>query len=168
MKSHVFALALAVVLSLTLVACGEKKGTANDSDILGDESTQTTQNATGQTGTGGSSNGTTGNSGTTKNRALGNSGTTGSGSANRGSANRNGTTQDGIIDSNGMTGNGILDNNDTIDNRIMTSQRSFSRNTINRAFDAAGRVATWEQMLDNARVHDTDGYLLDGENSSWS
>ena len=29
------------------------------------------------------------------------------------------------------------------------------------------RTATWAQMLENGRVHDRDGFLLDGENSTW-
>ena len=35
---------------------------------------------------------------------------------------------------------------------------------------AAGRSSTLtgRQMLENGMVHDRDGYLLDGENSSWS
>lgn len=31
----------------------------------------------------------------------------------------------------------------------------------------ADGMATWRQMLDNAFVRDTDGFLLDGENASW-
>lgn len=37
--------------------------------------------------------------------------------------------------------------------------------TIHRP-DADG-TATWHQMLDNGFVHDSDGFLLDGENASW-
>ena len=33
---------------------------------------------------------------------------------------------------------------------------------------AARGTATWRQMLDNGFVHDTDGFLLDGENACWS
>ena len=32
----------------------------------------------------------------------------------------------------------------------------------------ASGTATWRQMLENGFVHDTDGFLLDGENSCWS
>ena len=32
----------------------------------------------------------------------------------------------------------------------------------------ASGTATWRQMLDNGFVHDTDGFLLDGENACWS
>ena len=31
----------------------------------------------------------------------------------------------------------------------------------------ADRTATWQQMLENGRVHDRDGFLLDGENTTW-
>lgn len=37
------------------------------------------------------------------------------------------------------------------------------RNALSRAASAT----TFERMLDNARVHDTDGVLTDGENSRW-
>ena len=32
----------------------------------------------------------------------------------------------------------------------------------------ASGTATWRQMLENGFVHDTDGFLLDGENACWS
>ena len=28
-------------------------------------------------------------------------------------------------------------------------------------------ATTWEQMVENGRIHDRDGYLLDGENTTW-
>ena len=31
----------------------------------------------------------------------------------------------------------------------------------------SANMSSFEQMLDNARVHDTDGVLTDGENSRW-
>ena len=42
----------------------------------------------------------------------------------------------------------------------------------NTIYDGMGgyrtdRTATWAQMLENGRVHDRDGFLLDGENSTW-
>ena len=42
----------------------------------------------------------------------------------------------------------------------------------NTIYDGMGgyrvdRTATWQQMLENGRVHDTDGFLLDGENTAW-
>ena len=42
----------------------------------------------------------------------------------------------------------------------------------NTVYDGMGgyrtdRTATWAQMLENGRVHDRDGFLLDGENSTW-
>ena len=40
--------------------------------------------------------------------------------------------------------------------------------TINPANGNADRTATWEQMLENGRVHDRDGFLFDGENSHWA
>lgn len=42
----------------------------------------------------------------------------------------------------------------------------------NTVYDGMGgyrtdRTATWQQMLENGRVHDRDGFLLDGENTTW-
>ena len=37
------------------------------------------------------------------------------------------------------------------------------RNALARSTSAT----TFQRMLDNARVHDTDGVLTDGENSRW-
>lgn len=34
--------------------------------------------------------------------------------------------------------------------------------------DARAMDERYAHMLENARVHDTDGFLLDGENSSWN
>ena len=33
---------------------------------------------------------------------------------------------------------------------------------------SASGTATWRQMLENGFVHDSDGFLLDGENACWS
>lgn len=38
--------------------------------------------------------------------------------------------------------------------------------TVYGSYRAEG-TATWRQMLDNGRVRDRDGFLLDGENPSW-
>ena len=39
--------------------------------------------------------------------------------------------------------------------------------TMNGRQSASG-TATWRQMLENGFVHDSDGFLLDGENACWS
>ena len=47
-----------------------------------------------------------------------------------------------------------------------------SASTGKKVTGKAGRyrrnsTTTWEQMVENGRIHDRDGYLLDGENTTW-
>lgn len=104
-----------------------------------------------------------------------------------------GSTTPTVSGSNAATGTGLTKNTDgyrvdngatgtkanTADNRIMGLQNdvaSVPKPAINNNGKTATAVpqsgntnvirgATYGQMLRNARVHDTDGYLLDGENS---
>lgn len=48
---------------------------------------------------------------------------------------------------------------------ISNTDRVLGRHRARRLI--RDRDLTWEQMVDNGRVHDRDGYLLDGENSAW-
>lgn len=73
-------------------------------------------------------------------------------------------TDSGSADS-GM--NGKTSEKTKIDNTVSGSQTPV---LSARGYVQSGKQSaiTWEQMLDNGMVHDGDGYLLDGENSSWS
>lgn len=142
------ALVMAAALATSLVGCGERSGIANDNDILGDENGYTAQQPGGgsQNGSnGGTQNG--GNGGVlngSNNGSGGSGGTTGSG------------TEGGTSGMNGGT-NG--------QSRMYGGAANFGTN--NPANGMATHTATWQQMLENGRVHDRDGYLLDGENSCW-
>ena len=122
MRDKFLSLVLCGLLAVTLFACGEKRGVANDSDILGDESRYANDNSRGNnTVKDGSGNGTM----------------------------------------NGSTGNNARQS-DVMGNSAIRSH------TLNPANGEADRTATWEQMLQNGRVHDRDGFLFDGENSHWT
>ena len=71
---------------------------------------------------------------------------------NNGAAN-NGTTNNGTTN-NGTTNNGTTNNG--------TNNHGTTNNGTNTA-----NTTSFQQMLDNARVHDRDGVLTDGENSTW-
>ena len=144
MKDKVLALLMCGVLAMTLFACGEKRGTANDSDTLGDEHHYNSGTNNGST------NGNT-NNGTTNNNNNGSTDSTDP--ATKGTMNG---TERRII-----TGNNAKNSDVMGDSAVRGS-------TINPANGTADRTATWEQMLQNGRVHDTDGFLFDGENSHWA
>lgn len=141
MKDKILALVLCGALAMTLFACGEKRGNANDSDVLGDE--QHSTNGTNNGNTNGTNNGTT-NNGTTNN------GTTNGDSSTAKDASRR-----------------VITGNNAKDSDVM-GDSALRGSTINPANGTADRTATWEQMLQNGRVHDKDGFLFDGENSHWS
>ncbi len=146
MKDKILALVLCGALAMTLFACGEKRGNANDSDVLGDE-----QHSTNGT-TNGANNGT-------------NNGTTSNGTTNNGTTN-NGTTNGDSSTAKDASRRVITGNN--AKNSDVMGDSALRGSTINPANGTADRTATWEQMLQNGRVHDKDGFLFDGENSHWS
>ena len=146
MKKAVMALVLALLLALALSGCGEDKGSANRP---------------------GSDNNNTTDSG------------------------GNNAPDDGVTDSNGAARNG-MGRSGYGTYRDEGDDRAFNDNH-GSTFGGAGRelqedagqfpptvydtmtgqrgasgTATWRQMLDNGFVHDTDGFLLDGENACWS
>ena len=122
MRDKLLSLVLCGLLAVTLFACGEKRGVANDSDILGDESRYTNDNS-----------------------------------------RSNNTVKDGSGSGtmNGSTGNNARQSD-------VMGDSAIRGNTLNPANGEADRTATWEQMLQNGRVHDRDGFLFDGENSHWT
>ena len=122
MRDKLLSLVLCGLLAVTLFACGEKRGVANDSDILGDESRYTNDNS-----------------------------------------RSNNTVKDGFGSGtmNGSTGNNARQSD-------VMGDSAIRGNTLNPANGEADRTATWEQMLQNGRIHDRDGFLFDGENSHWT
>lgn len=160
MKEKVIALAMAAVLALALTGCGEDKNNTNRPNNGND----TTNNGTANNGT--TNNGTT-NNGTADNGTVNNDDVVGGDDTARsrsgyGSYYDNGNDQ--AFTNNrgstfGRTGQEIQ--NDA------TQWPGTVYDTMNGRQSASG-TATWRQMLENGFVHDSDGFLLDGENACWS
>ena len=178
-KATVFAAALALVLSLA--ACGNRDNNGGQ--------TNNGQTNNGQTNNGTTENGSMGNSGVGNNGGTQSGGVTGNANGSltdpvtgTGTGVNNGTGT-GTVTNNG-TGTGAVTNNGT-GTDAGTQSRSRVGNDLRRAADGVGdavtdlvddgrnavsraaSATTFERMLDNARVHDTDGVLTDGENSRW-
>ena len=97
----------------------------------------------------------------------GNNGTTQNGTMNNGTNNgtMNGGTNSGDA-GNGTMNNGTANNN----NAASRSYNSYAQPGVNgpTSSDSVNdllRGRSYEEMLRNGRVHDTDGFLTDGENS---
>ena len=180
MKEKVIALAMAALLALALTGCGEDKNNTNRPNNGND----TTNNGT-------ANNGTT-NTGTTNNGTADN-GTVNNGTANNGT--NNGTTDNnGTVNNDDVVGgddtarsrSGYGSYYDNGNDQAFTNNRgsTFGRTGQEIQNDAtqwpgtvydtmtgrqsASGTATWRQMLENGFVHDSDGFLLDGENACWS
>jgi len=187
-KATIFAAALALVLSLA--ACGNRD---NGSQTPGNQTngSGTTENGSSTSGSSTNGNNSSGNNGGSTNGETGSgtgSGSTGSGSSNGTGGNVSGSLTDPNAGNDIGTGTGTGTGTDNSTGAGSADGQSRSRvgSDLRRAADSVGdavsdmvdggrnalsRVAsadtTFEQMLDNARVHDTDGVLADGENSRW-
>ena len=149
MKKAVMALVMALLLALALSGCGEDRSNTNRP---GSDSNNTTNNGT---------------------------------------ADNGGTVDDGVTDSNGAARNGTGRSGygayrDEGDDRAFNDNHGSTFGGAGRELQedagqfpptvydtmtgqrGASGTATWRQMLDNGFVHDTDGFLLDGENACWS
>ena len=151
MKEKVIALAMAALLALALTGCGEDKNNTNRPNNGND----TTNNGT-------ANNGTTDNNGTVNNDNVVGGDDTARSRSGYGSYYDNGNDQ--AFTNNrgstfGRTGQEIQ--NDA------TQWPGTVYDTMNGRQSASG-TATWRQMLENGFVHDSDGFLLDGENACWS
>lgn len=161
------ALLMTAAMVTSLVGCGERAGIANDNDVLGDESGYSSQNSGGLFGGNGSTGNGSSKSGSGK-RGNANGGSMGGGNGTQNGSGsvtggNNGTTGSGTVGgTSGMNGgtNGIYNQN-----RANGGVSNYS--TANPANGMAMHTATWRQMVQNGCVHDRDGFLLDGENSSW-
>ena len=180
MKEKVIARAMAAVLALALTGCGEDKNNTNRPNNGND----TTNNGTANNGT--TNNGTT-NNGTTDNGTV-NNGTANNGT-NNGTMDNNGTVNnDDVVggDDTARSRSGYGSYYDNGNDQAFTNNRgsTFGRtgqeiqndatqwpgtvyDTMSGRQSASG-TATWRQMLENGFVHDSDGFLLDGENACWS
>lgn len=175
MKEKVIALAMAALLALALTGCGEDKNNTNRPNNGND----TTNNGTANNGT--TNNGTTDNG--TVNNGTANNGT------NNGTVDNNGTVNnDDVVggDDTARSRSGYGSYYDNGNDQAFTNNRgsTFGRtgqeiqndatqwpgtvyDTMSGRQSASG-TATWRQMLENGFVHDSDGFLLDGENACWS
>ena len=175
MKEKVIALAMAAVLALALTGCGEDKNNTNRPNNGND----TTNNGTANNGT--TNNGTADNG--TVNNGTANNGT------NNGTTDNNGTVNnDNVVggDDTARSRSGYGSYYDNGNDQAFTNNRgsTFGRtgqeiqndatqwpgtvyDTMSGRQSASG-TATWRQMLENGFVHDSDGFLLDGENACWS
>ena len=175
MKEKVIALAMAAVLALALTGCGEDKNNTNRPNNGNDITNNGTAN-----------NGTT-NNGTADNGTV-NNGTANNGT-NNGTTDNNGTVNnDGVVggDDTARSRSGYGSYYDNGNDQAFTNNRgsTFGRTGQEIQNDAtqwpgtvydtmtgrqsASGTATWRQMLENGFVHDSDGFLLDGENACWS
>ena len=180
MKEKVIALAMAALLALALTGCGEDKNNTNRPNNGND----TTNNGTANNGT--TNNGTT-NNGTADNGTV-NNGTANNGT-NNGTMDNNGTVNnDDVVggDNTARSRSGYGSYYDNGNDQAFTNNRgsTFGRTGQEIQNDAtqwpgtvydtmtgrqsASGTATWRQMLENGFVHDSDGFLLDGENACWS
>lgn len=180
MKEKVIALAMAALLALALTGCGEDKNNTNRPNNGND----TTNNGTANNGT--TNNGTT-NNGTADNGTV-NNGTANNGT-NNGTVDNNGTVNnDDVVggDDTARSRSGYGSYYDNGNDQAFTNNRgsTFGRTGQEIQNDAtqwpgtvydtmtgrqsASGTATWRQMLENGFVHDSDGFLLDGENACWS
>lgn len=140
MKEKLIAFVLAGMMVLSLVGCGAQK----DKD----------DNVNAGNGDVSENNGGTTNNGNTDN-----------GGNDSVAGNAKGRTWDTDV----RSGNREVYDYDFDNNHGSTFGGIDQDNTV---YDGMGgyrtdRTATWAQMLENGRVHDRDGFLLDGENSTW-
>ena len=175
MKEKVIALAMAALLALALTGCGEDKNNTNRPNN-GNDATNN-----------GTANNDTANNGTTDNGTV-NNGTANNG-ANNGTVDNNGTVNnDDVVggDDTARSRSGYGGYSDNGNDQAFTNNRgsTFGRTGQEIQNDAtqwpgtvydtmtgrqsASGTATWRQMLENGFVHDSDGFLLDGENACWS
>lgn len=156
MQKRMIALAMAALLTLAMAGCGENKANTNRP---GSDSNNTTSNDANDNG---------------------------------GNDKDNGTVNDGLTDSNGAADNSRSGRSSYGAYRDKGNDKAFTENrgsTFGRVGEelredaeqfpptvwdtmtgnhGASGTATWRQMLDNGFVHDSDGFLLDGENACWS
>ena len=152
MGKKMTALALAALLVLGLSGCGSGNNVTTDRSY-GSRGTYDNGNSY--------NNGTNGNNGAMGNNGSYSNGNNGNGSIGGGS-NGNGSYNGGSDRGTTRNGNGGLmgDIGDGIDDAM-----DDAGDAIRNAGDAlTGDRTRYEEMLANGRVHDTDGYLLDGEN----
>ena len=182
-----YALLTALAMVLSLAACGNRDDSTPDDPAAGGG---TMDNNDPGVNNNGITNGSRPGDGITDSSGLGGSNGGTAGSAAPGGSVTGGVPDSSLDNSAGTGSNGSLtgSGNDTgtgADNAGTPAGRSRVGDDLRRAADNVGdavtsmvdegrsavargtRTTTFQRMLDNARVHDVDGVLTDGENSRW-
>ena len=156
MKEKVMALVMAALLALALTGCGEDK---NNTNRPGSDSNNTTNS--GGNNANNNANGSTPDDGVTDSNGAARNGTNRSGTNRSGyGAYRDNGNDRAFNDNHGSTFGGVGE-------ELQRDAEQFPP-TVYDTMTGAHGAATWRQMLENGFVHDTDGFLLDGENACWS
>ena len=166
-KAALVAAALAMVLSLA--ACGNRDNNTVNDPANGNGTTQNGDSGT-NSGTNANGNGTATNNGSSTGSGMGTGSDVGAG-AGTGTAAGNGTgTGTG---STAGTGGNAAASRSTVGNDLRRAADDVGDAVTGLVEDGRSAVArgtsttSFQRMLDNARVHDVDGVLTDGENSRW-
>ena len=147
-KWTIFAMAALMVVSMT--ACSSGSNRTADESWPNTYAVQPNGETSNYSGNGGGDGTIGGNGAYRSNGGTDNgSGTNGSTASNNGTGMNNGN---GIL---GDIGDGIGDVGDGIGNVLNDAGDAITGNDTSR----------YQDMVRNGRVHDTDGYLMDGENS---
>lgn len=182
MKRTLAITAATAMLVLSLAGCGAQRydgalSGADDTSIGGTTATDTMYNGNGGTGTGTTNGASTNDAGLGGVTGAVNRATRyGSNAANGGASYGSNAYGDGtmVYDSHSTYGvggpnssvytatnnGGMVSNNGTLTGGVDYSDNA----AVKRAAAEGDRYA---RMLENGRVHDRDGYLLDGENASY-
>ena len=148
MTKKVMALLMAALLMLALAGCGENK---NNTNRPGSNSNNTTNGSNDADKGNGTVGGLTDSNGAARN-----------GRSSYGTYRDRGN-DDAFNNNHGSTFGGVGE-------ELKEDAQQFPPtvwDSMTGNHGASG-TATWRQMLDNGFVHDTDGFLLDGENACWS
>ena len=175
MRKTLALFSVAALLVVLLVGCGQKTNSSTGGS--GSGTTQSGGLNTGSTGT------TDGTGGTDTNGSTGDTGSTGStGSTANGSGSMTGgsTVTGSAIGGaggnaasrwSGTTTNDKATNGSRNANASANAQLRGSSNSVTGTVATPGTVLDgdeqYRRMLANAHVHDTDGFLLDGENAQY-
>ena len=178
-KAALVAAALAMVLSLA--ACGNKDNNTVNDPAGGNGTTQ--NNGTGTNGgTNANDNGTANNNGSSTGSGMGTGNDVGTGTGagtgtaagnTAGTGNGAGTGTGTGTTAGAGTGNNTATSRSTVGNDLRRGLDDVGDAVTGLVEDGRSAVArgtsttSFQRMLDNARVHDVDGVLTDGENSRW-
>lgn len=177
MKRTLAITATTAMLALSLAGCGAERN--GDVDLLPDmDGTDGTYGTTATDTMRNDTNGTGATSGTgTTSGASANSGLNGvTGAVNRGtqygSARYGGTTSGSYAGSNAVNNGGYNATYGTGTNAYTATNNGGLTSRSSTTYSNNGTVSPttvdrYALMLENARVHDSDGYLLDGENAHY-